>query len=239
VTSVGRTPRPRRTPGPTLRLHKKQRPTRASSAVTAPSSQGDHLTSRFLSPRRPLSIARSAGAAFRAERRSDRRARAIRGSLLALHRLPDRGRSRGGARVARHLHRGRQRFRPGAGAQPGRHEELDQQSRSGRIDDYLLRHRSWPDHSAGRRRRRSPRRAAPVNTVAIYIDSLYISGPQFKVGPAPSFPADVFIGQAVIPSPNPLVSTTLPGPMQLQIAVSGVLSRVPFVGYSTVEIAVK
>src|SRR5580658_503537 len=35
---VGRTPRPRRTPGPALRTHSKRRPTRASAAVqgTAP-----------------------------------------------------------------------------------------------------------------------------------------------------------------------------------------------------------
>jgi hypothetical protein len=82
--------------------------------------------------------------------------------------------------------------------------------------------------------------AAPVNSVAIYIDNSYISGPQFNVGSAPGFPADVFTVNAVIPGPNPLSPVTLPGLVQVQIAIGGVVSQgqIPFVGYSTVEIAV-
>lgn len=84
--------------------------------------------------------------------------------------------------------------------------------------------------------------AAPVNTVAVYIAGLYISGPQFNVGPAPGFPADVFTVQAVVPNPAEFNSVSLPGLVPLQIAIGGVISQdvaYPFMGDPTVEIAVK
>jgi uncharacterized protein (TIGR03437 family) len=85
--------------------------------------------------------------------------------------------------------------------------------------------------------------AAPVDTVAIYIAGLYISGPQFNVGPAPGFPADVFTVQAVVPNPAEFNSgITLPGLVPVQIAVGGVPSQgqsYPYLGSSTVQIAVK
>ena len=64
--------------------------------------------------------------------------------------------------------------------------------------------------------------AAPVNTVSIYIGNTYVSGPQYNVGPATGFPADVFIVQAVVPSPNMI---NLPNLVPLQISVGGVVSQ--------------
>lgn len=81
--------------------------------------------------------------------------------------------------------------------------------------------------------------AAPINSVAAFIGNAYISGPQFGVGPAPGFPADVFTVQAVVPP-----QTGLGGPVvgiPVQIEIGGVLSQgaLPVVGQSTVQIAVQ
>jgi uncharacterized protein (TIGR03437 family) len=80
---------------------------------------------------------------------------------------------------------------------------------------------------------------APVNPASIYIAGLYISGPQYFVGPAPGFPADVFIVQAVVPKP---IYSSVPGLAQLQIAVGGVPSQsqaYPYLSSSNVYIAIK
>jgi uncharacterized protein (TIGR03437 family) len=74
--------------------------------------------------------------------------------------------------------------------------------------------------------------AAPVNVVGVYIAYLYISGPQFHVGPAPGFPADVFTVQAVIPKP---IGFNLPGLFPVQISVGGVQSQLQV----NVQIAIK
>lgn len=80
--------------------------------------------------------------------------------------------------------------------------------------------------------------AAPVTMVAIFIADLYISGPQFGVGPAPGFAADVFTVQAVIPDPT---GVSLPSLVPVQIEIGGVTSQgqPPIVGSSTVQIAIK
>ena len=72
--------------------------------------------------------------------------------------------------------------------------------------------------------------AAPANTVAIYIAGLYISGPQFKVGPASGFPADVFTATVVVPN---MTAFSLPAVVPVQIVIGGVPSQ------STVQIAIK
>jgi uncharacterized protein (TIGR03437 family) len=80
--------------------------------------------------------------------------------------------------------------------------------------------------------------AAPFNNVAIFIAESYISGPQFNVGPAPGFPADVFTVKAVVPNPTGL---NLPNLVQLQIEIGSVVSQAqPLIfGSSTVEVAIK
>jgi len=80
--------------------------------------------------------------------------------------------------------------------------------------------------------------AAPVNTVAIFVADLYVPGPQFNVGAAAGFPADVFTVQAVVPNPTYL---SLPGLVPVQIEVGGVVSQgqSSFLGSSGVEIAIK
>jgi uncharacterized protein (TIGR03437 family) len=72
--------------------------------------------------------------------------------------------------------------------------------------------------------------AAPANSVAIYIGGIYISGPQFNVGQASRFPADVFMVQAVIPNQTTI---NLPSLAPVQIVIGGVPSQ------SAVQIAVK
>ncbi len=80
--------------------------------------------------------------------------------------------------------------------------------------------------------------AAPYNNVAIFIAESYISGPQFNVGPAPGFPADVFTVKAVVPNPTGL---NLPNLVQVQIEIGSVVSQAqPLIfGSSTVEIGIK
>jgi uncharacterized protein (TIGR03437 family) len=80
--------------------------------------------------------------------------------------------------------------------------------------------------------------AAPVNTVAIFIAGMYIGGPQFNVGPAPGFPADVFTIQAVVPNPT---YVNLPHLVPVQIEVGGVESQGPrsYLGFPIAEIGIK
>jgi len=72
--------------------------------------------------------------------------------------------------------------------------------------------------------------AAPANTVAIYIAGLYVSGPQFNVGPASGFPADVFTATVVVPN---ITAFSLPAVVPVQIVIGGVPSQ------SAVQIAIK
>jgi uncharacterized protein (TIGR03437 family) len=74
--------------------------------------------------------------------------------------------------------------------------------------------------------------AAPINAVAVFIASQYISGPQYNVGTAPGLPADVFTVEAVVPNPT---GVSLPALVPVQIMIGGVTSQ----GSSTVEIAIK
>jgi uncharacterized protein (TIGR03437 family) len=72
--------------------------------------------------------------------------------------------------------------------------------------------------------------AAPVNQASIFIAGLYISGPQYYVGSASGFPADVFTVEAVVPNTTVF---NLPGLVPLQITIGGAQSQ------SGVEIAIK
>jgi uncharacterized protein (TIGR03437 family) len=79
---------------------------------------------------------------------------------------------------------------------------------------------------------------APADPASIYIGGVYVSGPQYSVGPVAGFPADVFTVKAVVPN-TPFI--TLPSLVQLQIQIGGVPSQgiAPFLGSSTVQVAIK
>jgi hypothetical protein len=79
----------------------------------------------------------------------------------------------------------------------------------------------------------------PAYPASIYIAGLYISGPQYFVGPAVGFPADVFTVQAVVPNPTLLNPPTL---APVQILIGGLPSQsqaYPYLSSSPVYIAIK